>query len=111
MDSIGLLLICFVVFYYQFSTILGSESISRQLFETLQLISGTQFQYVTLRNVPKVGLIYTFSIPFSVFPHPFAFLVLYCQSENFGLLVVVPEPWSGAATEPPLPPSAQYKLQ
>ena len=64
MDSTGLLLISFVVFYYQFSTILGSELIPRQLFESLQLISGTQFQYVTLRNVPKVGFIYTFFINF-----------------------------------------------
>ena len=62
MDSTGL--IFFVVFYHQFSTILGSELISRQLFESLQLISGTQFQYVTLRNVPKVGFIYTFFIDF-----------------------------------------------
>ena len=64
MDSSGLL-IFLVVFHYQFSTILGSELIPRQLFECLQLISGTQFQYVTLRNVPKVGFIYIFTISFS----------------------------------------------
>ena len=85
MDSTGLLLIYFVVFYYQFSTILGSELIPRQLFESLQLMSGTQFQYVTLRNVPKVGFIYTFFINF-IFE--FIYLHFSLVSSNLALFAI-----------------------
>ena len=55
------------------------------------------------------------SLPFRYlslcFPRPFAFLVLCYQSENFGYPVVALEPWSPAATQPPLVPLAHYRLQ